>query len=206
MFCSKCGIELDEGSMFCSQCGNKVVSDKVTEKEEIKTSLEQKTQNTDCHADKLKLIIIIVIICIAGYIVGNGFLKTSESTQQISYSDVNENDAETVVETVEETSASMTEEEKEQSDYNLMYELRQACREASDELGPENSPELEDYVTNNFLESSDWGRLVLRKMGVTSYSDIEEMLLSDSSNHFPIEIYRESSGDYTIYLGYMETE
>lgn len=202
MYCSKCGIELDEESLFCNQCGNKVVSDNAIEEEK---TLEKESQSTNGDKEILKPIIIIAIICIAGYLLGNGFFKTSENKQQSLYSEVNEVN-ENDIEVVEETLVSMTEEEKEQSDYNIMYELRQACREASDELAPEDSPELEDYVTYNFLESSDWGRLVLSKMGATSSTDIEEMLLSNSAKHFRIEIYREESGDYTIYLGYMETE
>ncbi len=75
MFCPKCGIEIDEGSVFCSRCGNKLVSTEVTEEKKQTTSSEQETLKRDRNVDVLKPIIIIAAICIAGYFIGMVFQK-----------------------------------------------------------------------------------------------------------------------------------
>ena len=198
MFCPKCGIEIDEGSVFCSRCGNKLVSDAVSEEKQQTTSSEQETLKRDRNVDVLKPIIIIAAICIAGYFIGNGFSKTPETAQQNSYVETNESSMETVAEAY----GVMTEEEKEHHDYDLLFELNKACQEASDNPEITDSPPLDNYVSRGYLEDSEWGWLVLRKMGVSSLSDIEEQLLSDNAS-YSIDIYRDTAGCYNIFLGDM---
>jgi hypothetical protein len=193
---------MDEGSMFCSRCGNKVVSDNVTEENGQKVSLEQETPNRDYHVDVLKPVIIIAIICIAGYFIGNGLFKAPEGNQQNSYVETSESDTETVAEAygIMTDDYNDTYEDDTEHDYDLLSALYKACVTASYDPEISDVPLCDSVVTREYLEDSDWGWNVLSIMGVYSLSEIEGKLKSNESNG-NIEIYRDSSGDYIISSG-----
>ena len=213
MFCSKCGKELEEGSMFCNQCGNKVVSDIVTEENSQKVSLKQEISNRDPHVNVLKPIIIIAIICIAGYFIGNGLFKAPADSQQNSYVETSESNTETVAETnglmtedFDDTYDNYTEdyndtyEDDKEHDYDLLSALYKACVVASYDSEISDVPPCDSVVTREYLEDSNWGWSVLEIMGVDSLAEIERELKSDESNG-TIDIYRDSSGDYNVGSG-----
>ena len=220
MFCSKCGTELDEGSAFCSQCGHKIVADVVVEMEEPNVSSEKEIKSNNNSGRLLKSVVMIALICVAGYVIGTASWKSPEKTQQV-YSDetvVDSNIADAIetydevpIDTYVETYTEIPEntytevyndtyEDDREHDYDLLSALYKACVVATYDPEISDAPPCNSTVTREYLEDSDWGWEVLDIMGAYSLSEIEKKLRSDEADG-TIIIYRDSSGDYNVGSG-----